>query len=74
MTIWELDEMTAPLVEWYSDDVLCEVVKVEQQGQINIEVTSTLLEEAQTITEYNSTLDVMGINGLEQSQKALIDA
>jgi len=38
--------MTPPLFEWYSDDVLCDVVEVEPQGQIHIKVTSTILEEA----------------------------
>jgi len=37
--------MTPPLVEWYSVDALCDVVEVKPQGQIHIELTSTILEE-----------------------------
>jgi len=58
--------MTPPLVEWYSVDALCDVVEVKPQGQTHIELTSTILEEARKITENNSTLDVMDINGLEE--------
>ena len=66
--------MTPPLVEWYIDDVLCDVVEEEPQGQRQIAVTSTILEETKKITQHNSALDAMDINGLDQFQKALIDA
>ena len=44
--------MTLSLVEWYGNDVLCDVVEVEPQGQTHIEVTSNILDEAKKITEY----------------------
>ena len=52
-----LDVLIAPLVEWYSNEVLCDLVEVGLQGQIHIGVASVILEEAEKITECNSTLD-----------------
>ena len=57
--------MTPPLVEWYSNEVLCDLIEVGLQGQIHIGVASIILEEARKNTKWNSTLHVMEIIALK---------
>ena len=64
-----LDVLIAPLVESYSNEVLCDLVEVGLQGQIHIGVASVILEEAEKITECNSTLDLTDVNLLKLFKK-----
>ena len=63
--------MTAPLVEWYRNEVLCDLVEVEPQGQIHIGVASTMLEEAKKITACYLTLNMRNINALKALPKSV---
>ena len=57
--------MTPPLVEWYSNEVLCDPFEVGLQAQIHIGVASTILEEAKKNTKWKSALNLMHINALK---------
>ena len=64
----------APLVERYSNEVLCDLVEVGLEGQIHIDMASTIQEEAEKITEWNAILDVMDRNVVKPPPEALADS
>ena len=64
-----LGVLISPLVKRSSNEVLCDLVEVGLQGQIHIGVASVILEEAEKITECNSTLNAIDGNVLEPPKK-----
>ena len=64
-----LGVLISPLVERSSNEVLCDLVGVGLQRQIHIRVASVILEEAEKITECNSTLNAIDGNVLEPPKK-----
>ena len=66
--------LIAPLVKRYGNEVLCDLVEVGLQGQIHIGLASTIPEEAEKITEWNVTLNVMNRNVVKPPSGALADA
>ena len=66
--------LIASLVERYSNEVLCDLVKVGLQGQIHIGLASTIPGEAEKITDWNATLNVMHRNVGKPPSGALADA
>ena len=66
--------MIVPLVERYSNEVLCDLVEVGLQGQIHIGLASIIPEEAEKITEWSATLNVMDRNVVKPQSGDLADA
>ena len=64
-----LGVLIAPLVDGFSNEVLCDLVEVGLQGQIHIGMASVILEEAEKIAECNSTLNAIDGNVLEPPKK-----
>ena len=56
-----LDVLTAPHVELFSNKEIY-IVEVGLLGQIHIRVGSVILEEAEKIAEFNSTLIVIDVD------------
>ena len=64
-----LDVLNVPHVKFLSNKVLCAIVDIGLHGETHVTVASVIREEAEKITECNSTLNAMLIIALKPPEK-----